>query len=88
MVLCKEDEADLGYGEHMPGQTCAHCANEASKRILTFKFCTSFETAQKGCSSLVVLYFLKKMKNLSVSFVLWLNIFKLASGLMGPQNVS
>ena len=39
---------------------CTLCEDEASKRILTFKFCTSFETAQKGCSSLVVLYFFLK----------------------------
>jgi hypothetical protein len=53
----------------------------ASKRILTFYVC--FETAQIGCSSLDILYSPKKMKILSVSYVLWLNFFKLASGTYG-----
>ena len=40
----------------------------ALKGILTFYIC--FETAQIGCSGLDILYSPKKMKNLSVSYVL------------------
>ena len=53
----------------------------ALKGILTFYIC--FETAYIGCSSLDILYSPKKMEILSVSYVLWLNFFKIASGTYG-----
>ena len=55
----------------------------ALKGISTFYIC--FESAQIGCSSLDILYSPKKMKILSVSYVLWLNFFKLASGTYGAS---